>query len=126
MLVIFISLWSTGSTMVNLDAVGRELRQAPRWGPHATERTTEWEKERTASDARWSRGRLVTAIDARALASRRGPSRRHAGIGRITADLKGADLGGSDRVAPGLTRCHECHDLRPPSIAVARRCRDQP
>ena len=44
----------------------------------------------------------------------------HAG-GRTAAD--GPARGGTDRVAPGVTHCHECHDFGPPKfIAAAQRC----
>jgi hypothetical protein len=58
---------------------------------------------------------------AASVAGRGRPSRHHAGVGRMTAEVKGPDLVGTDRVAPGLTRCHETH-VGPPFIAAARRC----
>ena len=59
----------------------------------------------------------------RGVSSREGPAvpppcggRPHGGRG------EGPDLIGTNRVAPGLTRCHESHDVGPPFIAAARRC----
>ena len=74
--------------------------------------------------ARRSKNEPVRAGDRHAAASVAGrgrPSRHHAGVGRVTAEVKGPALVGTDRVAPGVTR-GETHDVGPPFIAAARRC----
>jgi hypothetical protein len=63
----------------------------------------------------------VRAGDRRTASSGRGwAPRHHAGSGRIKAETKGADLGGTGRVARRLTRCHECHDCWPPNLSPSR------
>jgi hypothetical protein len=67
---------------------------------------------------RRSKGAPVRAGGRRAATSASGrcrASRHRAGSGCVTAAAKGPDLGGTDPVAPSLTRCHECHDIGPPS-----------
>jgi hypothetical protein len=57
------------------------------------------------------------------MAGRGRTPRDHMGVGRIAADAIGSDRGGTGRMAPGLTRCHDGHDVGPPQfIAAARRC----
>ena len=74
--------------------------------------------------ARRCKGKPVNAGGRQAAVSAAGrgrTSRNLAVVGGMTVDVKRPDLAWTGRVAPGLTRCHDGHDVGPPFIAAARR-----
>ena len=58
---------------------------------------------------------MVAAGRAASAIGRGWTSRHPTGAGAIAAIRKGPDPDGTDRMAPGLTHCHECHDFGPRS-----------
>src|SRR6266700_3335598 len=106
-----------GTRLKNTDTC-RPPALAGTLGPHAT-RPNHGGKKRK----RWRGGQRgpVRAGGRRAAASavQRDRTPRHdTRVGAIAVDPEGPDLGGTDRVAPGRTRCHESHDVGPPFIAA--------